>query len=614
MKKRCFSIWVVLITLLILPIKVMAAPITIVEFNFENAAKMTATDWSSALYTADQGVVENIDQAEIKLIGPTFKYWGSGYVGSAPNANLWTDGASTKYWQIAFSTIGYDGMKLSSRQNSTRNDGPSNFKLQWSLDEVSWNDIEGAVTAAANNWTDGVLDSIVLPNNINNQELVYLRWIMIDNISANGGIVGDYGNSLIDEIIVIQNHPKAPTSSPILITAPENTIPEFQLTCVDDNTVTLYINGIFAGSANCVNNLANIVSVHELAAGMYQITYTETNSDGESLSSPALIAAIGSTDDMIEELECEMTTQSACAENKIVALRLSGADNAHAELASQTTANYDDNVVCCGGISGLNNLCADNHVVILNLSKATNAHGEQNTYSNYAHQACLQVPTGGRLEIAYQNDNCDGYQTSLASMHDSTNAHLGNYNAYPIKICANGWGAGNLFTSFVNSAGIIISNPVVTFSDEGFSFTKRVSTGVLGDSNAKIRISNATNNTQWNLSIAAENGPSSTWSFGEENYAFNDPSNEGSNGQMTINPQTSNLTPKASCADIGLNKGGDYAFSQGVIDSITLLSANSEAQTHCYWDITDIQVNQTIPPEQAVGEYTINLMLSIVAY
>lgn len=599
---------------LILPIKVMSAPITIVEFNFENATKRAEADWSSTFYTADNGIVENLNQAEIKLIGPNFTDWASGYVGSAPNTNLWTDGANTKYWQIAFSTIGYDRMKLSSRQNSTRNDGPSNFKLQWSLDGTNWNDIEGAVIAAANNWTDGVIDSIALPNDINNQEIVYLRWIMINNISANGSTVGDYGNNLIDEIVIMQAHPKAPTDLPVLITAPENTIPEFQLTCVEDNTVTLYINGIFAGSANCVDNLANIVSVHELTAGMYQITYTETNSDGESLSSPILMAAIGSTDNLIEELECVMTTQSACTENKIVALRLSGADNAHAELASQATANYDDNVICCGGISGLNNLCVDNHVVALNLSKTTNAHVEQNIYSNYAHQACLQVPTGGRLEIAYQNDNCDGYQTSLASMHSPTNAHLGDYNAYPIKICANGWGAGNLFTSFVNSGGVIIPNPVVTLSDESFSFTKQVATGALGVNNAKIRISNATSNTQWNLSIAAENGPSSTWSFGEESYAFNDPSNEGSNGQMTINPQTSNLTPKANCTNAGLNKGGNFAFSQGVIDSITLLSANSEAQTHCYWDITDIQINQTIPPEQAVGEYDINLMLSIVAY
>ena len=48
-------------------------------------------------------------------------------------------------------------------------------------------------------------------------------------------------------------------------------------------------------------------------------------------------------------------------------------------------------------------------------------------------------------------------------------------------------------------------------------------------------------------------------------------------------------------------------------DSITLVTAGSTSGTNCYWDMTGITVSQTIPLEQAVASYTIDMTLTVTA-
>jgi len=132
-------------------------------------------------------------------------------------------------------------------------------------------------------------------------------------------------------------------------------------------------------------------------------------------------------------LSCSLTTAASCTGT--VVLRLSGSVNAHAELPSQATANYDANVICCTGVTGLGNSCSGNYANVLKLSKVTNAHVEQNTQANYTNAACLSV-TNGTVTIAYQANNCTGYDTTIASMKYVTNSHVGGPNAYSeYEIC-----------------------------------------------------------------------------------------------------------------------------------------------------------------------------------
>lgn len=82
---------------------------------------------------------------------------------------------------------------------------------------------------------------------------------------------------------------------------------------------------------------------------------------------------------------------------------------------------------------------------------------------------------------------------------------------------------------------------------------------------------------------------------------------------MTIDPSTSTITPEGGCTLTNISSGSSGSFNEGVTNSITLASAATGADTGCYWDITDIDISQTIPPEQASGNYSIDMTLSIIA-
>ena len=144
-------------------------------------------------------------------------------------------------------------------------------------------------------------------------------------------------------------------------------------------------------------------------------------------------------------LSCKVTT--SCSSG-ITVLKMSDVSNAHAELSSQSNYPY---VICCTGVPGLLNQCTGNYETVLKLSSATNAHVEENTQNNYPEQACLQVPENGIIEIGYKAESCDGYDTILGSISSITNAHIGDADAYPLKICATGLVAGTITFSISNN-------------------------------------------------------------------------------------------------------------------------------------------------------------------
>jgi len=135
---------------------------------------------------------------------------------------------------------------------------------------------------------------------------------------------------------------------------------------------------------------------------------------------------------------CSITTSTACSGT--VLLRMSGSTNAHAELPSQTTSVYDNNVVCCSGITGLGNSCVvGNKEIFVRLSGVTNAHVEKNSESNvnYTENACLSSKAGDIITVGYQTTDCTGYDTTLFSMENTpTNSMVGIPSAYTNKVCA----------------------------------------------------------------------------------------------------------------------------------------------------------------------------------
>lgn len=136
-------------------------------------------------------------------------------------------------------------------------------------------------------------------------------------------------------------------------------------------------------------------------------------------------------------LSCSVTTAAACTGGSVVLLRMSGSTNAHAELPSQSNANYASNVVCCSSASSIGNSCSGNFQTFGRLSAVTNAHMQETSVNTYGSSACLSdTSAGDTITYGYQNTNCSGYDTTLFSMSASDNATVGDGSAYTKKVCA----------------------------------------------------------------------------------------------------------------------------------------------------------------------------------
>jgi hypothetical protein len=200
-----------------------------------------------------------------------------------------------------------------------------------------------------------------------------------------------------------------------------------------------------------------------------------------------------------------------------------------------------------------------------------------------------------------------------------TNAGSAGSFTYTTYATATVAGLG-LSTDIVNASGESIASPSVSMTEIPFSFAFQSALGTLGVDAQRVRVTNETGNAQWTLTIA---GSSATayWDDASSDYDFNDPTaNAGDGGdadsiggQMTIDASAGTVTPKSGCSTTGITRGGSASFSEGSANSITLLSAGATAETSCYWDFTDIDISQTIPAEQAVGAYSINMVLTVTA-
>lgn len=165
----------------------------IVEWNFPT---------NSADATADAGIQANLNKT-LSVGGGvgTISYTANGATTKCARANNWRQGSGSKYWTVNFTTSGYQNIKFWSKQSASGNTGPRNFKVQYSLNGSTWTDVSGATVTCATNWTTGVLEGISLPEACNNQNTVYLRWLMSSN-SAISGQLSNNTYSYIDDIVV----------------------------------------------------------------------------------------------------------------------------------------------------------------------------------------------------------------------------------------------------------------------------------------------------------------------------------------------------------------------------------------------------------------------------
>lgn len=186
--------------------------------------------------------------------------------------------------------------------------------------------------------------------------------------------------------------------------------------------------------------------------------------------------------------------------------------------------------------------------------------------------------------------------------------------------------SGTVGTDIVDGSGASVATPGYAMGSLNYAFECTESTGTLGTSTQKLRISNYSTNPAWSTSIAATGGATAVWANGgnTQQYDYNDPTGsplgctDGADadtkaGKLQIRPSTGTITPLAGCDTTGLSLGTDQNFDEGVTDSITLLSASSGAGIECYWDITGINLRQYVPADQPTDSYNLNFTITTVA-
>lgn len=164
---------------------------TIVYWNFPN---------NPDDQTADGGLPVNLG----KIIIRDYSFTGTfAYVAGAPGTAIsstgWDNGTGTKYWMLDFSTWSYDSIRVSSKQRSS-DTGPRDFRLEYSIDGMTWTTVTDITVL--NNFTSGVVSSVLLPSDADSKPWVTLRWLIVSDSSVLGATVASAGTSRIDEIYV----------------------------------------------------------------------------------------------------------------------------------------------------------------------------------------------------------------------------------------------------------------------------------------------------------------------------------------------------------------------------------------------------------------------------
>ena len=136
--------------------------------------------------------------------GPFYDAGSSSHVG-------WDNGVGTKYWLATLSTKNYENLTLSSEQRSS-NSGPRDFKVEISSDKENWisvtdnsTDIKDLVVAPGSSY-NAFLKDAPLPKGANNQEELYIRWVVTSTTAANPVSypdgAGGWGSNYIRNMII----------------------------------------------------------------------------------------------------------------------------------------------------------------------------------------------------------------------------------------------------------------------------------------------------------------------------------------------------------------------------------------------------------------------------
>ncbi len=193
---------------------------------------------------------------------------------------------------------------------------------------------------------------------------------------------------------------------------------------------------------------------------------------------------------------------------------------------------------------------------------------------------------------------------------------------------------GVLVTEIRDANRITLINPTIAFANETFSFDclgpANPSEGVFGTNLQRIYVDNPYAVTAWHLNISAVK--TTVWTDGgtpENRFDFNDPGDAGFlgcsdlvtagdtdafAGQMKVDPFTNTIiNPDCTgCNLTGISKGSSASFVENTTDAILLMKADNTSQRAWRGYLTNIELDQTIPANQAATSYSIQMSVDVI--
>lgn len=177
----------------------------------------------------------------------------------------------------------------------------------------------------------------------------------------------------------------------------------------------------------------------------------------------------------------------------------------------------------------------------------------------------------------------------------------------------------------VDASFVSVSNPAIAMSTTTFGFSCQTITGTFGTPTQQIYVNNNDSaDAGWTLTLAALSN-TDVWDSSGIDYDFNDATGSGCTdggdadtlgGQMTVNPVAGTLSVGecVGCTASEITKGSSAAYSQGSVDTITLLSAAAASDDIGDWTLQGIAISQKIPANQpAASDYNVDMVLTVTA-
>ncbi len=178
---------------------------SLVSFSLFARSELVFWNFSSEDNVAERSIEANEDRTiEWTASGqiPEYPQGPSGTGSFSLSLRGWDEGAETKCWMTVINTQGYENICVSSFQYSSGT-GPRFFILQYKTNEKDlWNDVLGGDITVGSNWTEGRLNNLSLPFEANNQQTLYLRWVMENNIGVTSMTVQPGGTSRIANVSI----------------------------------------------------------------------------------------------------------------------------------------------------------------------------------------------------------------------------------------------------------------------------------------------------------------------------------------------------------------------------------------------------------------------------